>query len=360
VLVILVHTWAYKFEGGTVGVYLFFGLSGFLITGLLLSEITVTEHVSFGNFYARRALRLLPAIVAVVCVVYLASRITAVDASRIQVSIPSTLFYYANWARSAGNNLGMLSHTWSLSIEEQFYLIWPLIFWVAFRQWRAWGVLGAALLGALVSLGSMWWLLGHHGSYLRRFDGFDTNAVVMFVGCALAAALHLGLRPPRLLTAVAATAAAAFVLATTTWLPVRAWTENRYYGLTSIAVAGACMLCFLDQWPTSVPGRILALRPIAYIGRISYGLYLWHYLVLVAVIHNLKMTNSFETFVVVSAISLPVAALSYRFLEAPFLFLQRYFRTTITPDEPARPESDATPHETAPTTSVASAGADDA
>jgi peptidoglycan/LPS O-acetylase OafA/YrhL len=333
VLVLLVHAWSSPVPGGTVGVYMFFGLSGFLITGLLLTEITQTQTVSFVNFYARRALRLLPAIVAVAMVVYLVSLYARVDSPTLPVAIPAALFYYANWARSAGNDLGMLQHTWSLSVEEQFYLIWPVIFWGAYRIWKARGALVAALLGALTSMWSMWWLFDHESIGARRFNGFDTNAVVLFMGCALAVALHLGLRLPRVVTWCTGLTGAAFILLVAVDGSVRAWSENSYYGLTLIALAGAGVLLFLDGCPNSLVGRALSSRPIAYVGRISYGIYLWHYPIAVLVAwKGLVTLDSFPAFVLVTALTLPVAAASYRFLESPFLLLQRYFRTTSTPD----------------------------
>jgi peptidoglycan/LPS O-acetylase OafA/YrhL len=115
---------------------------------------------------------------------------------------------------------------------------------------------------------------------------------------------------------------------------VRAWTGAKPYGLAVIAIAAASILCFLDQRPDSLAGRCLATRPLAYIGRISYGIYLWHYLIVVALVRDFDIRDSLPTVVLVTVLSIAVAAASYRFLESPFLLLQRYFRATVTRAEP--------------------------
>ncbi len=193
------------------------------------------------------------------------------------------------------------------------------------------------MIGAAASITSLWILLDHHANYLRRFNGFDTNAVVLLLGCALAAALHLGLRPPRTAAMLAALAGVVFLAATAFNGSVRQWTGAEPFGLALIGVAALTIICFVDRWPVGWAGRTLALRPLAYLGRISYGIYLWHYPILIFVIRNLHTRDSLWSVTVLTALTLPVAAASYWFVEAPFLLLQRRFRTTVTPSEPGAP-----------------------
>src|SRR5580700_5306780 len=127
--VLCVHWHPSQFAGGFIGVDMFFVLSGFLITSVLLSEVRRTEIINLGHFYARRALRLLPALACMLIVVSLAvesiPQLAPVRANAIG-GLVWVVFYAGNWAIVTGHNLGILTPTWSLSLEEQFYLLWPL------------------------------------------------------------------------------------------------------------------------------------------------------------------------------------------------------------------------------------------
>ena len=334
VLVILVHTWNSTVPGGTIGVYMFFTLSGFLITSLLLTEVNKTDRLAFGNFYMRRALRLLPALFAVVAVVVVASRITGVDSKVIGYSAPSALLYFANWRRAAGDNLGMLSHTWSLSIEEQFYLVWPLMFWIGWKLSQAKGVLTVALLGAAGSLMAhdVLRLLG--ASSDRINNGFDTQSVSMFVGCAVAASLFLGWRPTRRQIWPAAALGTAIITATAFHTMTRIWVGGSTWGLAIIALSTVAIITLIETWPRGRTARWLSFAPMVYVGRISYGIYLWHYPIVIVVARGLGIAGTFVSFVIVCAITLPVATVSYYGLERPFLRLKDRFRSGLPPTEP--------------------------
>ncbi|MDQ1519575.1 MAG: hypothetical protein QOI55_648, partial [Actinomycetota bacterium] len=204
--------------GGYLGVDAFFVLSGFLITTLLLAEHSRKSRISLRAFYARRALRLLP-LLAVVLVVAIIVNIVASPLSEGRPSrqaITAAAFYYANWfhLRPAGSELGFLAATWSLSIEEQFYLVWPLLFIGMLRVGLRKGTLFAVTLAAAAA-SALWRLYlvtnhptkksfvdfyvlltgqlprrvqsiaeGSHGD--RVYFGSDTRADMLLVGCALA------------------------------------------------------------------------------------------------------------------------------------------------------------------------------
>ncbi|MGZ4681281.1 MAG: acyltransferase family protein [Acidimicrobiales bacterium] len=343
VLVILVHTWNSFVPGGTIGVYMFFTLSGFLITALLLTEVDRTERVSFKNFYLRRALRLLPALFAVVAVVVVASHITGVDKKVIGYTAPSALFYYANWQSATGDKMGMLGHTWSLSVEEQFYLIWPITFWVGWKLGKAKGVLTAALIGCAASLVShdVLRLLG--ATTARVNNGFDTQSVSMFVGCSLAASLFLGWRPTRRQVWPAALIGTGVIVLTAMWAKARVWSSASTWGLAILAMSTAALITLIEWWPQGRTARWLGVGPVAYIGRISYGIYLWHFPIVQAVARNLHYQQSYKAFLTVVAITLPVATVSYYGLERPFLRLKDRFRSGLPPTEPVDAEPQREP-----------------
>jgi len=176
------HSMVSHMRGGFLGVDVFFVISGFLITILLLGEQRDTGRIALGKFYCRRALRLFPALF--VCLgfwlVY-----TALFASRqdLRHEILPVSFYYANWYTiwHGDGSLKMFGHAWSLSLEEQFYLIWPVILIVA-RQLRPKLFASLIITGiGIASLGRAWlWKNCMH--YERTYYGFDTRADALLVG----------------------------------------------------------------------------------------------------------------------------------------------------------------------------------
>lgn len=131
-LVLVGHSWVRHFHGAELGVGLFFALSGFLITGLLMDELGRNGRVDLARFTGRRALRLVPALLVLLAATVPVLRPPSGD-------VAAALLYYSNWWRAAGHDMGNLGHLWSLAVEEQFYLVWPLILVVAAPR----GVLGA-------------------------------------------------------------------------------------------------------------------------------------------------------------------------------------------------------------------------
>jgi peptidoglycan/LPS O-acetylase OafA/YrhL len=180
-------------QGGFIGVDIFFTLSGFLITSILLSEYKHTGKVSLRRFYYRRALRLFPAlaVLLLVCAAWGQFENLYPNATNSQ-ALSATSFYYANWflaARWIGAPppLGPLSHAWSLSIEEQFYILWPLILLACLKFNLLKRTLGKILLaGALLSLALAGLLYLKHAPWQRIYAGTDTHCGGLLIGCAVA------------------------------------------------------------------------------------------------------------------------------------------------------------------------------
>jgi peptidoglycan/LPS O-acetylase OafA/YrhL len=311
-------------DGGFLGVDLFFVLSGFLITTLLYVEWEETGAIRLGAFYGRRALRLFPALAAYLIVGLLAVHLVG-DADleqRSQTGALSAAFYVANWVRVTHgiDSLGVFNHTWSLSIEEQFYLVWPVMLWMLLRSGRTSRQI-AGILTLALALSVAWRLVLWDGgaNFGRLYNGSDTHADPLILGCLLAVWRRKhSVRPTTLMVAVAALAlGAAVVLA-------RADAPYMFLGvLTLFALACAVLIAAVDQLGSA--GRLvwlLSLPPLVLIGRLSYSLYLWHYLVYQLILRTV-LTPKWQLLADI-VLSFLLAFLSYTYIERPFLRLKRH------------------------------------
>lgn len=274
-----------------MGVTVFFTLSGYLITGLLLGERERTGAVDLARFYARRARRLLPALFFFL----------AVMAGTGLVSLRNevwTVAYVANLPLAAGGTLGGLSHTWSLALEEQFYLVWPVVLILLARRWGRRGVAWGAGVGAAVSVAVRvgLWLTGV--SEARLYFGPDVRADALLIGCC-AAAVGLIVRAPRWV-ALAALVALVPVEGTaqTVVLPT-------LVALLSVAVIGS-------------PTPVLTWLPLRYLGWRSYALYLWHFPLIFLVAPTLGLPHA-EAVSAAVGLSWVMAEVSWWAVERPFL-----------------------------------------
>ncbi len=281
--------------GGFLGVDVFFVISGFLITALAIGEIERTGSLSLGKFWGRRARRLLPALYLLVAAVVAWAFIDGVP-DGLGRDVVATLAYVANWVRvgdgyeyfAAYDQPSLLEHTWSLAVEEQFYLFWPvlIVLTVAATRRTSWSprvTIGAvAALGAVASTG--WsWSLAESGAQLNRlYFGTDTRAVGLAVGCVAGCVLAGGADTGRRRVGPVATAAATAGFATLTIMVLTVdGSEVWLYG-PGFAVAAAASLALVNAASgTGVVQRVLAVEPLAAMGRVSYGVYLWHWPVIV-------------------------------------------------------------------------------
>jgi peptidoglycan/LPS O-acetylase OafA/YrhL len=269
----------------------FFVLSGFLITSLLLTEHSLTGRIDLVAFWGRRVRRLLPALLVVLITVVLVSRwaMSAEEFGALRWDALAALAYVANWRMAdRGNDYfattgapSPLQHTWSLGIEEQFYLLWPVLLMVLLMWMRRsrLTILAFCLLGAAASTVFSAWQY-HRDGLNRAYYGTDTRAAALLIGCTLATLLvttrpATGSRRHPVLGSLALAGAATTGLLWTFAVGSSAWLYHG--GLPVAALAVAAVVGHAVVSPSSPTARLLAIPPLVWIGRISYGLYLWHW-----------------------------------------------------------------------------------
>ena len=314
VLVISLHAFSWPVNGH-VGVDLFFVLSGFLITTILLDEREATGRVSLRQFYLRRARRLLPALVVMlVCCLLVASAIH--DAERLQRASLSSLYgltfmtnivmVWTQWPHSYG-----LDHLWSLAQEEQFYLVWPLALLLLAR--RRLEVAAAVLALAAAAVLGLQFLLAAEGASGSRIEfGPDTRSIGIILGCLFAVMLRT--RAATVVTR-ASRPLAPLAVVVMAFVALHRFHDVFVGGTALFAVASAMVLTrVLD--PGSWLGAALGIRPVAYLGRISYSLYLWHYPVLISAGF---IYGGIATRLGGIGLALLAAIGSYHLVERPFL-----------------------------------------
>lgn len=306
--------------GGFVGVDVFFVLSGFLITTLILERIDVDRGLR--PFYRRRALRLLPALLFFLVIHALVMWLMRPDVlTDVRSGTLMSLSYVMNWFEAAGQvKLRSLSHTWSLAVEEQFYVVWPIILLflhkrmsaISLSRYVAAAIVGIMLWRALLFfLGAEW----HELQYRT-----DTRADALLVGAWIA------LRKPTLdrlaqpLMSTLASAAMALIIALAFLLPVShpAW---YYGGLTIIAVLAAFVLVAALDGRWSLHSTLVN-RHLTRLGRLSYSVYLWHGPIFLGVVAWGPSAVAARV-ALAFALTTVMSAISYVFIEKPFLHLKR-------------------------------------
>jgi peptidoglycan/LPS O-acetylase OafA/YrhL len=321
--------------GGFLGVDVFFVISGYLITSLLLREVRATGHLEIGRFWIRRARRLLPAVGVLIAVVMVVSAIAAPDRiGQIRGDALASLFYFANWHFIFDHNSyfegfgrpSLFTHLWSLSVEEQFYLFWPLIFAVGMKIFGRGRLLLGVLAGAIGSVVLAWILFdpGHDAS--RVYYGTDTHAIGLLAGVALAlvwSPTELRLPSHRagplvgpILDALGVVALGYLILS---FAHVHDYDLALWHGgYLWIAIATALLLAALAH-PAARLGGILGRPALLWLGLRSYSFYLWHWPVLAMTRPGVDIDLPRGILIPLQLLlCLALADLSYRFVELPF------------------------------------------
>ncbi|GAB3845343.1 acyltransferase family protein [Dactylosporangium cerinum] len=323
--VLVVHGMPAWLPGGFLGVDVFFVLSGFLITSLLLREAEVTGRVSLGGFWLRRVRRLLPALALLVLTVVLAAAylLPGQEPGALRTDAVAALTYWANWRMvlrdgdyfTATAAASPLQHTWSLAIEEQFYLLWPVLILLALRARRPRRLIGAlcaagfaaSTVAAAVLFDPM-----HPG---RAYFGSDTRAAALLAGCALAAAAPVVARHPTARRGAAVAGVALLAGFAVLAGGAGAWLYRGGFALT--ALAAAAVLAELAAAPGTPVARLLGAAPLGWVGRISYGGYLWHWPLFAVLDAGRTGLHGPRLFALRVAATLAVAAASFYLVEQP-------------------------------------------
>ena len=325
-------SWA---KGGLLGVTVFFVLSGYLITGLLVTEWTQTNTIDLKNFWLRRIRRLVPAIVFVLVVVAaLCTLFNHELLTKMRPDIPPALLFFSNWwyifqDLSYFDALGApspLNHFWSLAIEEQFYLVWPPLLLIAFKLGAKRPLLRriAVVLAAASAL-AMALLYNPLADPSRVYYGTDTRAFSLLIGAWLAfktPASRVGTKSARLskrarmvMDGVGIASRAGLVLMIAL---VDGFSPFLYWGGLVIASVLTMIVIAVMAHPRSRLGSFAALTPFVWIGKRSYGMYLWHYPILLLMNPQSTVGEPNYLYLLLQlAIIIAVSAFSYTFVEDP-------------------------------------------
>lgn len=331
-LVVAYHLDIRGFDGGFIGVDVFFVLSGFLITSLMLAEYGRDEGVDLGAFWVRRARRLLPALFVLLAgVSAIAWTLSSVSRSALRWDALTSLVYVQNWRFVAtgqtyaaeNTDPSLLGHLWSLSIEEQFYVIWPMLFVLLMkfggqrRRQNSIAILTIAAIGSAAMLAA-------------GFDRFDPSAVYFathtrafepLAGATLAFVLaprQFKNQTLRLQPATAGLMTVASVAAIVFAVTQFSFRDVVYYRGGAVAVTIATLLLVVVLTNESSPAsRLFTTSPLVLLGNVSYGLYLWHWPVIVWLDSDRTGIDGTSLLLIQIAVFSAITALSYRFVEQP-------------------------------------------
>lgn len=318
---------------GYLGVDVFFVLSGFLITSLLLRELETHSHLSFINFYVRRTLRLLPALAIAVLLFGAIDLIFGICLPRMTVlksMAAAILMYPSNWVRALQLwNMKEFAHTWSLAIEEQFYFIWPITLLVLVRLFRNYSAVFLAVIVAAVAVELNRLTIVDDASNTEWIGAASQTRLQPILAGALAAIaiVYCESITARRALAIVAPFAIVMVIALLLFFSYNylLWKQQ------AVSIAVALIILHLSIAKDSWVHRMLSVSWLTYTGRISYGLYLYHYPIWFLTIHTfgdrLPWNEKQALCVLVLApMSYLMAWASYKYAEAPLLRMKDRFR----------------------------------
>lgn len=315
--VVLNHAGVPGIWGGFVGVDIFFVISGYLITGILARDLALGRH-SIAEFYRRRVLRIFPALFAMLALTTLVACVAMLpgELTRYARSLGATTLFGSNllfWSETGyfepAARLKPLLHTWSLAIEEQFYIAWPLaLAWIGAK--RPAGMKALVLATTALSLGYAIWQVAHGPS--TAFYLLPARAWELSLGAGLA------LIPQRPSARWVNEALGLLGLGLIGWA-MRFYTEaTPFPGAAALLPCGGAALLILTGGAGTLAERALALAPMRFVGKISYSLYLWHWPVIVFAELALFLPRTLPVMAGEIVVSLVLATLSWRFVEQPF------------------------------------------
>lgn len=323
--VVTYHVGADWLPGGFLGVDLFFVLSGFLITGILLDQTAHTGHIDFAEFFTRRARRLLPALyLMLIAICAWAFFIADPDViGDLRGAALAALFYVANWFFiltgqsyfDAMQGPSPVEHTWSLAIEEQFYLLWPLLLLLLVRKVGP-RVMAVLMVVAIAASAALMAFTYDAGDPSVAYFGTFTRIHELLIGSLVAWLVHRGLRMPDDARQTGWLALVGIVA----MMGTIADDNDFYYRggsvLFSLAVAWLLLAMTGDTTPRGT-ARVFSIRPLAWIGLISYGIYLWHWPLILWLTPERTRLEGVALAAVQIAATVAIAAVSHYAIERP-------------------------------------------
>ena len=344
--VMMFHGGIPHMDGGFMGVDAFFVLSGFLITSLLIGEWRQALTIKLGAFWARRARRLLPALLLMLLFVAFFAAVIVPKGTygALRLDALATLVYVSNWHFILVNSnyfnetsaSSPLLHTWSLAVEEQFYVIWPLVVLAVLHFTRSMRALFALCCAAAIASG-VWMHVVYNGGLNtnRAYLGTDTRSQCLFIGCALAVGLVLLTqrrheegrlakgelwRPEsaagRLACGLVGVIGAAGAISL--WVATTSTSTFPYSGgFFLIGLSIACVILAAVAAPRSIVPRVLSVAPVRYVGRISYGLYIWHWPIFIWLNAARTGLYGYELFALRVLVTFAVSVVSFHLIERP-------------------------------------------
>jgi peptidoglycan/LPS O-acetylase OafA/YrhL len=321
---------------GLLGVTMFFVLSGYLITGILIREWHASGKIDLPRFWMRRVRRLFPAIVFMICVVAILAAWLAPDLlTKLRRDVVSALFWFSNWWYifqdvsyfEAAGAPSPVNHFWSLAIEEQFYLIWPPILLLLFsRKVKKDNIQRTCLALAAVSALVMFFYYEPDADPSRIYYGTDTRAFSLLIGAwaafvfprhrVLGMGKHGLSLPMRKLVGYAGIVSAVAILVIMFVVPT--YSSFLYCGGLVIVSILTCVLIISLVDNRNAVARFFSARPLVAIGKISYGIYIWHFpLLLLMNDYNSTVDTPWYIYIVQFVVIVAVAAFSYKFVENP-------------------------------------------
>jgi peptidoglycan/LPS O-acetylase OafA/YrhL len=343
-LVLLFHAGSGVFSGGYIGVDVFFVLSGYLVTQLLVRDVAHSGAIRFARFYSRRFRRLLPAafVALVVTAVVFTAISSPVEVSGAVGSFKAAFLYSANWyfIHHASGYFGADISTnpvlpfWSLAVEEQFYLLWPLtlggVFFLSRRLSDGNRMRAIQVAVALGAFGSAAWALSlRTANPNHAYYGTDARAYELLAGALIALTPGIVVwakRFGRTMTAATWVGIAALVVLASNWFTLDAIQRG-----IAVTVVTSILLVAFEAAGGGWIKRAFSTPTVVYLGKVSYGTYLWHWLVILVVLRTFQ-PNPMATFGIACLVATALASLSFQILERPVRTstrLDRYRRVVI-------------------------------